>query len=142
MRLLGCMLVLLHSQHHVAPGAGCTELVMLAPRAAIKLRVDIIATVPIVGSVGSTRTDPVSVLVIVVRVIVSIGLVILLKGAPFDNLRWLLLLLLLKVLLPELEELGLGDRPLLPQEITLFISKLMLLFLVHVAGLVRSLSLI
>lgn len=66
MRLLGCMLVLLHPQHHVAPGASCTELVMLAPRAAIKLRVDIVATVAIVGSVGSARTDPVSVLVIVV----------------------------------------------------------------------------
>ena len=66
MRLLGCMLVLLHPQHHVATGAGRTELVMLAPRAAIKLRVDIVATVAIVRSVGSARTDPVSVLVIVV----------------------------------------------------------------------------
>ena len=66
MLLLGRMLVLLHSQHHVASGASGTELVMLAPRAAIKLRVDIVATVVIVGSIGNTRTDPVAELVIVV----------------------------------------------------------------------------
>ena len=109
---------LLHSKHHVSTGTSRTKLVMVLPsRASIKLWVNPTIIVPILNVsarlVAVIHTPDKPIVCILVIVFIFIGIVVVIcKGRLFDDL-------ILRLLLLELEKLGLCDWALVSQEITL-----------------------